>query len=44
MMMAKISKIEKLPESLNYIYDKVENYEVISNDLEKVKKFISRSL
>ena len=39
-----ISKIEKLPESLNYIYDKVENYEVISNDLEKVKKFISRSL
>ena len=39
-----ISKIEKLPESLNYIYDKVENYEVISNDLEKVKKFIKRSL
>ena len=39
-----ISKIEKLPESLNYIYDKVENYEVISNDLEKVKKFITRSL
>ena len=39
-----ISKIEKLPKSLNYIYDKVENYEVISNDLEKVKKFITRSL
>ena len=39
-----ISKIEKLPESLNYIYDKVENYEVISNDLEKVKKFITRSV
>ena len=39
-----ISKIEKLPESLNYIYDKVENFEVISKDLEKVKKFITRSL
>ena len=39
-----ISKIEKLPESLNYVYDKDEKFEVIQNDLEKVKGFVKRSL
>ena len=39
-----ISKIEKLPESLNYINDKEEKFEVVSNDLEKVKDFVLRSI
>jgi len=37
-----ISKSEKLPESLNYIYDKEEKFQVISNDLEKVKDFVRK--
>ena len=39
-----ISKTEKLPESLNYVNDKEEKFEVISNDLEKVKDYILRSI
>ena len=39
-----ISKTEKLPESLNYINDKDERFEVISNDLEKVKDYVLRSI
>ena len=39
-----ISKIEKLPESLNYINDKEEKFEVVSNDLEKVKDYVLRSI
>ena len=39
-----ISKIEKLPESLNYVNDKEEKFEVISNDLEKVKDYVLRSI
>ena len=39
-----ISKNEKLPESLNYINDKQERFEVIPNDLEKVKNYILRSI
>ena len=39
-----ISKIEKLPESLHYITDKEEKFEVVSNDLEKVKDYVLRSI
>ena len=39
-----ISKIEKLPESLNYINHKEEKFEVVSNDLEKVKDYVLRSI
>ena len=39
-----ISKTEKLPESLEYVYDKNEKFEVISNDLAKVKDFIVKSI
>ncbi len=39
-----ISKTENLPESLDYIYDKEEKFEVISNDLEKVKEYVLRSI
>ena len=39
-----ISKIEKLPESLNYVNDKEEKFEVISNDLAKVKDYVLRSI
>ena len=39
-----ISKIEKLPESLNYVNDKEEKFDVISNDLEKVKDYVLRSI
>ena len=39
-----ISKTEKLPESLEYVYDKEEKFEVISNDLGKVKNYIVKSI
>ena len=39
-----ISITEKLPENLNYVYDKEEKFEIISNDLDKVKDFVIRSL
>ena len=39
-----ISKTEKLPESLEYVYDKNEKFEVISNDLAKVKDYIIKSI
>ena len=39
-----ISKTEKLPESLEYVYDKDEKFEVISNDLGKVKNYIIKSI
>ena len=39
-----ISKTEKLPESLEYVYDKEEKFEVISNDLGKVKNYIIKSI
>ena len=39
-----ISKTEKLPESLNYINYKEEKFEVISNDLEKIKYYILKSI
>ena len=39
-----IAKTENLPSSLDYIYDKEEKFEVISNDLEKVKEYIIKTI
>ena len=35
-----ISKTENLPDSLNYVNDRKEKFEVLSNDIEKVKKYV----
>ena len=39
-----IAKTENLPNSLDYIYDKEEKFKVISNDLDKVKSYVTNSL
>jgi len=39
-----ISKTEDLPDSLKYVYDREEKFEVISNDLNKVKEYIINSI
>ena len=39
-----ISKTEKLPESLRYVYDREEKFDVLSNDLEKVKNYVINSI
>ena len=39
-----ISKTEKLPESLIYVYDREEKFDVLSNDLEKVKNYVIISI
>ena len=39
-----ISKTEKLPDSINYIHNKEEKFEVISNDLKEVKNYIIKSI
>ncbi len=39
-----ISKTENLPESLKYIYDRKEKFELLSNDIEKVKKYVMNSI
>ncbi len=39
-----ISKTEDLPDSLNYVNDKKEKFEVLSNDIEKVKKYVMNSI
>ncbi len=39
-----ISKTEKLPDSLKYVYDREEKFEVLSNDIEKVKDYIMNSI
>ena len=39
-----ISKTENLPESLKYVYDRKENFELLSNDIEKVKKYVMNSI
>ena len=39
-----ISKTEKLPDSFKYVYDKEEKFEVISNDIYKVKNYIMNSI
>ena len=39
-----ISKTENLPESLKYVNDRKEKFELLSNDIEKVKKYIMNSI
>ncbi len=39
-----ISKTVNLPESLKYINDKKEKFELLSNDIEKVKKYVMNSI
>ena len=39
-----ISKTEDLPDSLNYVNDRKEKFEVLSNDIEKVKKYVMNSI
>ena len=39
-----ISKTENLPDSLKYVNDKQEKFEVLPNDLEKVKNYIMNSI
>ena len=37
-----INKHEKLPEELQYVLNKDENFEVLKNNIEEVKKFIKK--
>ncbi len=39
-----ISTTENLPESLKYVYDRKEKFELLSNDIEKVKKYVMNSI
>ena len=39
-----ISKTENLPDSLKYINDRKEKFELLSNDIEKVKKYVMNSV
>ncbi len=39
-----ISKTEELPDSLKYVYDREEKFEVISNDINKVKDYVISSI
>ena len=39
-----INKSEKLPEELEYLLDKDENFEVLKNNTEEVKQFIKKSI
>ena len=39
-----ISKTENLPDSLNYVKDRKEKYEVLPNDIEQVKNYVLNSI
>ncbi len=39
-----ILKTENLPDSLKYVNDRKEKYELLSNDIEKVKKYVVNSI
>ena len=39
-----ISKTENLPDSLKYVNDRKEKFELMSNDIEKVKKYVMNSI
>ena len=39
-----ISKTENLPDSLKYINDRKEKFELLSNDVEKIKKYVMNSI
>ena len=39
-----ISKAENLPDSLKYVNDRKEKFELLANDIEKVKKYVMNSI
>ena len=39
-----ISKTENLPDSLKYVNDRKEKFEILSNDIQKVKKYVMNSI
>ena len=39
-----ISKTENLPDSLNYVYDRKEKFELLPNNIEKVKDYVMNSI
>ena len=39
-----ISRTEDLPDSLNYVYDRKEKFELLPNDIEKVKGYVMNSI
>ena len=39
-----ISRTEDLPDSLNYVYDRKEKFELLSNEIEKVKGYVMNSI
>ena len=39
-----VFKVEKLPESLKYIYDRDEKFDVLPNNIEKVKEYVMNSI
>ena len=39
-----ISKTENLPDSLKYVNDRKEKFELLSNDIENVKKYVMNSI
>ncbi len=39
-----ISKTENLPENLNHIFDREEKFDILSNNLEKVKEYVVNSI
>ena len=39
-----ISRTEDLPDSLNYVYDRKEKFEILPNEIEKVKGYVMNSI
>ena len=39
-----ISRTEDLPDSLNYVYDRKEKFELLPNDIEKIKGYVMNSI
>ncbi len=39
-----ISRTEDLPDSLNYVYDRKEKFELLPNEIEKVKSYVMNSI
>ncbi len=39
-----VFKVEKLPESLKYVYDRDEKFDVLPNNIEKVKEYVMNSI
>ena len=39
-----VFKVEKLPESLKYVYERDEKFDVLPNNIENVKEYIKKSI